>query len=280
MLRRDLLAPTAALILLAAAPAAAPAATPQAAATAPADSTADAAYVDVLTAINEGETLERSIDTMTRTMAEQLAVSSPAMVEAEARFPGLSAAMAEATRPVLIEHSRRLQVQYRPQMIAALKQHLTPPQAVDVAAFFRSRLGRKLMAGMAANYDAKATMAEAIRNKDKAVTREAIEADTRISANRTLALFTPDELVELGQLAQRKPHLLKMKELGESLQPTRLEMENAPLSADEEQRMGAAIDAVADKFLGKTKAPPVPAPPPAAPLPEKAKGTIEGAPRA
>lgn len=281
MLHRFVLAPTVAVALLAALPNPAMAGAPATlAAPAPASPAPDQTYADVLAAINEGETLERSIDTMARTMAEQLAVSSPAMVEAEARFPGLSAAMAEATKPVLVEHTRRLQALYRPQMIAALKQHLTPPQAIDVAAFFRSVLGRKLMSGMAASYDAKATLAEAMRGKNQPVTQEALDADVRVSANRTVAQFTPDELAELGRLGQRKPHLLKLKEIAESLKPLRLEMENAPLSADEEQRMGAAIDAAADKFLGKRKAPPAPIPPPAAPPPEKAKGTIEGAPRA
>lgn len=239
---------------------------------------ADAAYLDVLAAINAGDTLERSIDTMARTMAQQLAVSSPAMIEAEAGFPGLSAAMADAIKPVLVDHTRRLQIEYRPQMIAALQQHLTPPQAVDVADFFRSPLGRKLMTGMASSYDGKATMASAMSDKD--VTQEALETDTRVSARRTLATFSQAELIELGQLAKRKPHLMKMKELGESLQPVRLEMENAPLSAEEEQRMDAAIRAAADKIMGPRKQAPTPAPPPAPIKPEKARGTIEGSPRA
>lgn len=279
MRHRLLLAMMAPVILLSAP---AGAAAPQAVSSAPASAAADTAYLDVLAAINEGETLERSIDTMAATMAQQLAISSPAMVEAEASHPGLSIAMAEACKPVLVDHSRRLQLLYRPQMIAALKQHLTPPQAADVAGFFRSTLGRKLMAGIASNYDAKASLSAVMRDKEQAVTSEMLDADTRVSAKRTIATFSQAELAELGQLAQRKPHLLKMKELGESLRPVRLEMENAPLSAEEEQRLDAAINAAADKFLGKrvgTPAPPAP-PPPATDKPEKATRTIEGSPRA
>lgn len=283
MTMRAVLASGLALTLLGTLPAEARPARPEVAmpvapALAPAPAPDDAAYLDVLAAINSSDTLERSIDTMAKTMAQQLAVSSPAMIEAEASYPGLSTAMAEAMKPVLIDHTRRLQAEYRPQMVAALREHLTPPQAVDVAEFFRSPLGRKLMSGMASSYEGKATMASALG--DKNVTQEAIAADTRVSARRTLATFSEAELIELGQLAKRKPHLMKMKELGESLQPLRLEMENAPLSAEEEQRLDAAIKGAADKVMGPRKQQPNPTPPPAPVKPEKARGTIEGSPRA
>lgn len=197
-------------------------------------------------AMMAGMDQEQQLSTLTTTMAQQFA-AAPELVEAEAKYPGLSRAMAAAMRPVLRAYTNRIRETFEPRFIAVLRGALTPVEARDIADFYASPLGRKLLGGISDSYDGKATVADALKGGD--ISAEALAADNRTTVRRALARFTPAEMAEMGALARRKPALLKMSAIGESFKPLRLEMENTPLQPAEEQALESAITAAIEKHI-------------------------------
>ena len=91
-------APLAAMLIACAPLAALPAYAADAPAAAPA--TVDA-FEDIYAAIQESADMERQLDQLSATIAEQIASADTSLAIAEARYPGLSKAMVVGFRPVL-----------------------------------------------------------------------------------------------------------------------------------------------------------------------------------
>jgi len=210
---------------------------------------ADAAHADVYTSIIEAVDENLVIDNISATMTSQMATADPAMAVLEKAYPGLSAAIVAAVRPHLMGYTRRVRELYRPRMIAVIAGHLTVAEAREVAAFYRSPVGRKLLGGVVRNTDGKNAMAVAI--KDKAVTGEALTADSRSAVQRAMAGLTGDDFAEIGRQARAHPALLKLNSLAAALRPVRLEMENSPLIPAEEAAIQQAIETAVTDHLAK-----------------------------
>lgn len=208
------------------------------------------AFDDVYAAMLGGVDQEQSLTILTETLARQMETANPAMIEAEAAFPGFSAVIAQAMRPVLEGYSGRLQTMYRPRMAAVIGEVLTEAEARHAAALYRMPVGRKLMAGLSSGYDGKATVASALKS-DGTVSAEAVAADGRNAVRQAVNALTPEDLELLGQLAKKQPGLLKLKLLGQKLQPVRVAMENEPMTPAEEAELGKAIDAAAEAHIAK-----------------------------
>lgn len=204
-------------------------------------------HEQIYLAMMAGVDQEQQLSTLTTTIAQQFATAAPELIEAEAKFPGLARAMAEAMRPILRTYTNRIRSAYQPRMIAILAEALTPTEARDIAEFYASPLGRKLLGGISDSYDGKATVADAIKGGD--ISAEAIATDSRVTVRRARARFTAAELAEMDELGRRKPALLKMSAIAERLAPLRLEMENAPMLAAEEQALESTITAAVEKHI-------------------------------
>ncbi len=222
----------------------------------------DAPYFAVLDAIESGLDQEAAFRIVARTIATELARSSPEMIEAEANYPGLSDALTQSILPTLRQHSQEVQAKYRPQLAAALKQQFTPQQAKDVAVFYRSPIGRKLMHKVEQNYDGRATVTAAMREKDVALAD--VQADNRVMISRSLRELTQADLAELGRLAKAKPHLLKLNAAAQAMAPIRVRMENEPMRPEIEAQMLADMETAAKDFVAHARAaqglPPAPEP--------------------
>jgi hypothetical protein len=208
-------------------------------------------YEDLYAAIQGGIDEQVMLDRMITSIGGQLATSSPAMIQAEASFPGYSAAMAQAMGPVLALHSKRLQQVYRPRMIGVFTEILTEPEASDAAEIYRSPVGRKLLSGVVAGFDGKAMLSDAVQGGD--VSTEAVRTDTHIAVTRSVNGLSKEDLAQLEQLARTKPVILKLGKLGERGANVRAEMENEPMTPDEEAMMDRAINAAAKAHIAKFK---------------------------
>ena len=239
------------VLLLAAVPHPALAAAP-APVLAPPDTSPEAPYFAVLDAIESGLDQETAFRIVAGTIATELARSSPEMIEAEANYPGLSEALTQSILPTLRQHSQEVQAKYRPQLAAALKRHFTPQQARDVAMFYRSPIGQKLMHKVEQNYDGRATVTAAMREKDVGLAD--VQADNRVMISRSLRELTQADLAELGRLARAKPHLLKLDAAAKAMAPIRVRMENEPMRPEIEAQMLADMEGAAKDFVARARA--------------------------
>ncbi|MDP3906516.1 DUF2059 domain-containing protein [Novosphingobium sp.] len=204
-------------------------------------------FEDIYAAIQESADMERQLDQLSTTIAQQIASADTSLAIAEARYPGLSQALVTGFRPVLSGYSARVREAFRPRMVAVFRAQLNAGEAHDVAAFYRSPMGKRLLGGVIESFDAKATITSALR--DKEVSADAVRADTDAAVRGALAQFTQDDFAALGALAQRQPGLLKLGAIGEALGPIRAEMENQPLTEAEQQALSDAIVTSLDKHI-------------------------------
>lgn len=208
-------------------------------------------FEDIYLAIQESADTERQLDQLSTTIAQQITTADTTLAIAEARYPGLSRAMVTGFRPVLASYSARVRETFRPRMVAVFREQLSESEARDVAAFYRSSMGKRLLGGVVESFDAKATITSAL--KDKEVSADAVKADTDAAVRGALAKFTQDDFAALGELAQRQPGLMKLGAIGQALGPIRAEMENQPLTKAEEQALSDSIVASLDKHIAAAK---------------------------
>ncbi len=204
-------------------------------------------FEDIYAAIQESADMERQLSQLSNTIAQQIASADTSLAIAEARYPGLSKAMVEGFRPVLAGYSARVRDSFRPRMVAVFRERLSESEARDVAAFYRSPMGKRLLGGVVDSFDARATITSAL--KDKEVSAAAVKADTDAAVRGALAQFSQDDFVALGELAQRQPGLMKLGAIGEALGPIRAEMENQPLTEAEQQALSDSIVASLDRHI-------------------------------
>ncbi|MEO0700028.1 MAG: DUF2059 domain-containing protein, partial [Pseudomonadota bacterium] len=106
--------------------------------------------------------------------------SVPEIASANAMSPGLIDEMMTELRPIFRDYKKRIGELYRPRMIAILADGLTPSEASDVADFFRSELGRRILGGVSRNYSPDATLdgvAQLEEDEEFEATREDVETD-------------------------------------------------------------------------------------------------------
>ena len=168
---------------------------------------------------------------------------------AEAESPGLIKEMINNLRPIFVTQSERVRKLYRPTTLALLARHLTPDEATSIAAFYRSDLGRRLMGGMVENYSPDATLSNL--ESQAPVTAEQVQTDISNATNAAISAMSQDDLVALGKLAMAKPELLKLSLIGKGVQELRAQMENEPLTAEEDAAIVAVVEDVFNRRFPK-----------------------------
>jgi len=201
----------------------------------------NAAYADLYAAMEESVDQRMTADAALAALAREFAVA-PEFAAAEAESPGLIDEVIAGLRPIFMAQSERVRLLYRPSTLALFARHLTPEEATSIAAFYRSDLGRKLMGGMVRNYSPEETLSNL--DTEAPVTREQVEADMKKATNAAVAAMTQDDLIALGKLAQARPELFKLSLIGAGVQELRVQMENEPLTAEEDAAVAAMIEDV------------------------------------
>lgn len=214
---------------------------PVAPALAQAGEASDAAYGDLYAAMQESVDQGQLINAAIAALAQEFAVT-PEFAEAEAESPGLIAEVVNGMRPVFEAQSERVRVLYRPSTLALFARHLTPAEAADIAAFYRSAIGRKLMGGLSASYTPEATLSNI--QTDTPVTREQVQADIGRATDAAVSALTNEDRAELGRMALANPALMKLSLIGNGVQELRVQMENEPLTAEEDAAVVAVVEDV------------------------------------
>lgn len=208
----------------------------------------DAAYGELYDAMESSVDQGMMADKALVVLGREFAASAEFKV-AEAESPGLIKEMIDNLRPIFVSQSERVRKLYRPTTLALLARHLTPDEATSLAAFYRSDLGRKLMGGMVENYSPDATLSNL--ETQAPVTAEKVQTDISNATNATISAMSQGDLVELGKLAMAKPELLKLSLIGKGVQELRAQMENEPLTAEEDAAIVAVVEDVFNRRFPK-----------------------------
>jgi hypothetical protein len=214
---------------------------PAAPAMAQAGEASDQAYGDLYDAMEGSVDQEMMVDKALVVLGREFAASEEFRIS-EAESPGLIQEMLDNLRPIFVSQSERVRKLYRPTTLALLARHLEPEEASSIAAFYRSDLGRRLMGGMVQNYSPDATLSNL--ESQAPVTAEQVQQDISNATNATISAMSQDDLVELGKLAMARPELLKLSLIGKGVQELRAQMENEPLTAEEDAAIVAVVEDV------------------------------------
>lgn len=212
-----------------------------------AQAASDAAYGELYAAMQESVDQGMMVDAALAALAREFA-ATPEFAGAEEQSPGLIAEVTAGLRPIFIAQSDRVRMLYRPSTLALLSRHLTPVEAATIADFYRSDIGRKLMGGLSRNYSPDATLSNF--TEESPVTREQVDADINQATGAALSALSEAEIEELGRMAMAKPALLKLSLIGSGVREIKVQMENEPLTAEENAAVVAVVEDVFTRRLG------------------------------
>jgi hypothetical protein len=199
------------------------------------------AYGDLYDAMEASVDQDLMIEKTLEVVAREFATSDDFQIAEEAS-PGLIQEIIDGLRPILVAQSQRVRQLYRPATLSLLARNLTPDEATSIAAFYRSELGRRLMGAMVQNYSPDATLSNL--ESPAPITAAQVKEDLSKATSATITAMSQDDLVELGKLAMARPELLKLSLIGNGMQELRTQMENEPLTAEEDAAIVAVVEDV------------------------------------
>lgn len=199
------------------------------------------AYGDLMDAIDSTVNKDVMITNGLAAIRRQMETNA-ALAGAEAASPGLLDEILNGMRPVLESQNERVAALYRPKMVAAMADHLTPEEAVSVAAFYRSDIGRRLMGNVVANFNMDQTMANAM--SEKPVTEADVRADINSAVMEGMKQMDSKDLAEMTRQAMSNPALIKLNRVNPQIQRLRAQMENEALAPEEEAALGKLMESV------------------------------------
>ena len=230
---RRLLLPAFWVLTLAAQPAAAQGA-------APAEVTADPherVYDTLIANGDDGPMIEAVLDWMVAQLA-----ADPNIALLAKDNPGLLDKLRSATRPIIVGYSRRVKGDYRPRMVALLRSELTAAEASDVADFYASPIGRRLVAGISASYRPDSVLGTI--DEERRVTSADVEHDMDSASQAALRTLSAAEIEQLNREIESRPAMAKLVPVIPKLTALRAEMEEEPLTAEEEAAIEVALRGV------------------------------------
>ncbi len=214
--------------------------------------TSDLAFEDMFDAMNEGVDHEIALDNTMQVVRREYA-AIPMFSKMEEESPGLLDDLISEMRPTFRAYQERVRNGYRPQMIALFAQYLSPDEARDIAQFYRSDLGKRILRGVSRNYSPDSTLSD-IENYDSISQGEAeknVASDLGNASAATIAELSQDDIAEMGRRAIANPGLLKLAQVNPGIVALRAEMEQTPLTPTEEARIVAAVEGVFERRLGR-----------------------------
>jgi len=218
------------------------------AANASAEAVADP-FAGLVQAINSGVDEDVMFARLLSQMRDALIAGDPNSAALEREYPGVISAMVEAMAPGLRRHSQRLNGEMNRRMAALFGSSLTADEARDAAAFYRSPLGRRLLASVQENHTSNALVREAVAegaSGEVAISRDAVAADMAAGGRAAIRDLSADDMAQMARMAATASWLAKVNALQPQIIAIRTTMENAAMTPKDDMEMQeAAVDAVA-----------------------------------
>ena len=152
--------------------------------------------------------------------------------------------MVMAVRPFLAEYEAVESATIRREMIALFRETLNDEEADQLATFYQSENGQKLIAAINANLNFEQTItgsAEGDAEAPVVVKKSDLESDNRRAIAGMLKSLSPEELQEIGTQIVKVPAFARMQELNPKIQALRLDIANRNLIPGFDARMEKAI---------------------------------------
>jgi hypothetical protein len=150
---------------------------------------ADQPYFDLYDAIIGGLDLDQMSETGADAVFDGMIRNSTEFGSFAKSQPDLKREFRTIAKPFLLVWIKRAMALKRDPIAAKFKEQLTPQEASELAGFYRSQLGRKVMKAISNNISASNTVDSAIKNGGKTVDKGAVrndEADTMSAALQEL----------------------------------------------------------------------------------------------
>lgn len=176
-------------------------------------------------------------------------MQDPVMAAMDSLNPGLVDAVAESTRPVLTDYSERIRIAYRPRMIDILASELTETETLEIIDFYSSPIGQRVMGLVSSNYRPDAVLETAIT--DRATTSADVEKDLNNSTAAAIGEMTPEELNQFVSEMMARPAMMKLQTVMPKITALRAQMEEEPLTPDEDARLQASVTAAMTEIISR-----------------------------
>lgn len=221
-----------------------PALAQSAAAPAKAIAKADQPYFDLYDAIIGGLDLGQMAEISADAVFDGMVRNNPEFGSFAKGQPGLKGEFRIIAKPYLLVWVGRAMAIKRGPVVSKFKEQLAPNEAAELAAFYRSPLGRKVMRAVSSNVSAGNTVDSAMKNGGKSIDKNAIredEADTMSAALQDLLpSLTAAEQKEMIAIS-RTSAFRKLEGVTEAMQSVPEPSFDQIATAEEKQAFGQAL---------------------------------------
>ncbi len=198
-------------------------------------------YDTLLALSDDGPMVEAVLDWMVAQIR-----GDPNVARLAADYPSLLGDVRNAARPIIVDYSQRVKRDYRPRMVALLRAELSAADAAEIAEFYASPIGRRIVAGVSANYRPDTVLGTI--DDDRAVTAADVSRDLGNATQATLQGLSPAETEELYREIAARPAMTRLAPVVPKLAALRAQMEEEPMTAEEEAAIGVALRKVFAKL--------------------------------
>ena len=203
-------------------------------------------------ALNSDAIHEASMRAVVRDMRTVM-MRDPNIVLMERECEGIVDAIVSATTPFLIEYGDVERAVTKAEMKSLFENELTDEEASQLARFYESKNGQRILAGVNANLNFEQTIAGSVSgNPDDPVIID--EKDAEADARRTVAAMisglSKQEMEEIGREFLAIPASGKLQTLTPEISALRLDIANRDLVPGFDARLDEAMETTVTSRLG------------------------------
>ena len=194
-------------------------------------------------ALNSETLHDAAIEAVLRDMRTVM-MRDPNMVLMERECEGIVDSLVAASSPVIVEYSEVERTVTIAEMKVLLEKELTADEAAQLAAFYESKSGQRVLAGVNANLNFEQSIAGSIPTDPDAPVRldeRDAESDSRRTVAGMLSGLSREELDEIGREILAIPAFGKFQALGPQISALRLDIANRDLVPGFDDRLDTLI---------------------------------------
>lgn len=191
------------------------------------------AHFDLIEALRENVDQDAMLDAAVAAAIQAMYDESEEFRQMEAEAPGLFDAMMVAARPILQRYNARIVEETKPKLAALLAELVTPEEAANIASFYRSPMGKKLINAVKSNASFENRM-RGIAERDD-ISASSVAQD-QIATNRAaMNSLTDEEKAEIEAEMRKYPEFMKLRLFQLRSVPINHAAENTPMTQAEER---------------------------------------------
>lgn len=169
----------------------------------------------------------------------------------ESEHPGFLDAVLKELKPIVVRFTRRELPEYHARIADLLSTRFDAAEMDDLAKFYQTPTGQKLIRGMQENATIGSTLEEIVADPDRPTSFSAVNTDHKASVVATVKTIDESDHAALREFAS-KPYFDRMAAFGASMRKLEQEIANEPQPAFEAE-IGAVMNATLAEFEAAKK---------------------------